>query len=146
MRAGVRRAVKPSKVKRLPAPAYQAAYRTTAQHRMGLSPSEIAEQSDLELTFSHEGIVEAMSPGTMQEWAMSERGVKRPQEQSMQQPMFTPAAAHAEPTSPSKLQKCSPSEDKPMDQSDLDITFTAMTEGLDEAMMENQNAARQPIC
>lgn len=58
-------------------------------------------------------------------------------------PTVTPGSAGAvmhmgDPSSPSRLKlsdSLSPSEN-PANQSDLDITFTAMTEGLDDAMME----------
>jgi len=68
------------------------------------------------------------------------RGIKRP---PAEMPTVTPGSAGAvmhmgDPSSPSRLKlsdSLSPSEN-PANQSDLDITFTAMTEGLDDAMME----------
>jgi len=152
--SGIRRSTgKPGKpMKRLPT-GMQApvGYRTTPHQ--SVSPSEEgADQSDLDLSFSADGLHDAMSPATMHEWANAERGLKRSQTDH-RQPVFTPASSAGGThipcsSSPAKLLKLSP-EDKPADQSDLDITFSAMTEGLDDAMIEHNNDAphvREIMC
>ena len=118
----VRRVNKPKSVKRMglsSVPGYQ---------MLGSSNSPSEDQ----LEISEYGLEDAMSPATMQEWAISsERGVKRMSDV----PMFTPAQQGSPTKRVATAAKLSPSEN-PADQSDLNITFSAMGEGLDEAMMD----------
>lgn len=118
----MRRTNKVKGVKRLPAvPGY---------HMLDSSSSPSDEKDPLEI--NEFGLQDAMSPATMQEWAISsERGIKRVSDV----PMFTPDGGQPSPTKRAAMGRLSPSEN-PADQSDLNITFSAMGEGLDEAMME----------
>jgi len=83
------------------------------------------------MALTAEGLEEAMSPRTMKEWALAERGIKRAHVPAhVPQPVYTPAPLVNRVNSPTKLMKLSPSEDNPANQSDLDITFSAMNDAL----------------